>query len=85
LFYWKSNNIAEVDFVLQYDTDVIPIEVKSEHNTKSKSLTEYRKRYNPRVAIKTSQVPPVALNKISSGEVRGVPLYLLWQIEKFLK
>jgi predicted AAA+ superfamily ATPase len=79
LFYWKSNNIAEVDFILQHHSDIIPIEVKSEHNTKSKSLTEYRKRYDPRISIKTS------LKNISGGMVRHVPLYLLWQIEKYLK
>jgi len=77
-FYWKSGNMAEVDFILQHDTDIIPIEVKSERNDKAKSLAEYRKKYQPRIAVKTS------MNNVSYGEIRQIPLYLLWQINKYL-
>ena len=44
-FYWKSNNTAEVDFIIQNDMDIVPIEVKSEQNDRAKSLAEYRKQY----------------------------------------
>jgi predicted AAA+ superfamily ATPase len=77
-FYWRSGNIAEVDFVVQHGADTIPVEVKSERNAKAKSLTEYRKKYNPGIAVKAS------MNNVSMGEVRHIPLYLLWQIEKYL-
>jgi len=78
-FYWKSGNIAEVDFVLQHGAHIIPIEVKAERNNKSKSLSEYRKKYSPEVSVKTS------MNNVSSGEVMQIPLYLLWIIKKFLR
>jgi hypothetical protein len=78
LFYWKSDNIAEVDFILQHDTDIIPIEVKASRNDKAKSLAEYRKKYNPRISIKT------AMNNVAGREVRQIPLYLIWQISKYL-
>ena len=77
-FYWKSGNIAEVDFVVQHGVHTIPVEVKSERNDKAKSLAEYRKKYSPAVSVKTS------MNNVVFGEVRNVPLYLLWQIEKYL-
>jgi len=78
-FYWKSGNTAEVDFVLQNGSDIIPVEVKAESNDKAKSLSEYRKRYNPSISIKTS------MRNVAVGEVRQIPLYLLWQIKKYLQ
>lgn len=77
-FYWKSGNIAEVDFVVQQGVNPIPVEVKSERNDKAKSLAEYRKKYTPAVSVKTS------MNNVAVGEVRHIPLYMLWQIEKYL-
>ena len=77
-FYWKSDNTAEVDFVLQYDVNIIPVEVKSERNNKAKSLAEYRKKYNPKISVKTS------MNNVDGAEVRQIPLYLLWQMKKYL-
>jgi predicted AAA+ superfamily ATPase len=52
--YWTSENTAEVDFVLQYKSEIIPIEVKSGENIKSKSLAVYRKTYQPRISIRFS-------------------------------
>lgn len=43
LYYWSSGNTAEVDFVLQAGSEIVPIEVKSEQNVKARSLAEYRK------------------------------------------
>lgn len=45
-YYWTSGNLAEVDFVIQCGTQIVPIEVKSERNVKAKSLAEYRKNMN---------------------------------------
>jgi predicted AAA+ superfamily ATPase len=78
LFYWKSDNTAEVDFVLQHDINVIPVEVKSERNNKAKSLAEYRKKYDPKISVITS------MNNVAGAEVRQIPLYLLWQMKKYL-
>jgi hypothetical protein len=77
-FYWKSDNTAEVDFVLHHNTYIIPVEVKSERNNKSKSLAEYRKKYSPDISVKTS------MSNVTYGEIRQIPLYLLWQIKKYL-
>lgn len=53
-YYWKSQRGAEIDFVIQRDAQFIPIEVKSAHNTKAKSLKVYMDTYKPAYAIKLS-------------------------------
>lgn len=52
--YWKSGNEAEVDFIVQFKNDIIPIEVKSDENVRSKSLSVYREKYNPNISIRFS-------------------------------
>ena len=46
--YWVSSGTAEVDFLLQTATDVIPIEVKAATNTSGKSLKVYCDKFSPR-------------------------------------
>lgn len=53
-FYWESNRGAEVDFVIQREGKIIPIEVKSADNTKAKSLKIYMDMHKPEYAIKLS-------------------------------
>ncbi|MDP2237170.1 MAG: ATP-binding protein [Bacteroidales bacterium] len=52
--YWSSGNTAEVDFLIQYESIIIPIEVKSEENIKSRSLALYHQKFNPAVRIRYS-------------------------------
>ena len=77
--YWKSGNTAEVDFIVQAAKDIVPIEVKSDRSNRARSLAEYRKKYAPRISLKTS------LNNISAGEVRNIPLYMLWNIQVYTR
>ena len=79
-FYWNSGNQAEVDFVIQAGAEIIPIEVKSEMNTKAKSLAEYRKRYEPRYSVLTSMK-----NSISGKEVIHIPLYTISSLSRFFE
>lgn len=53
-YYWESERGAEVDFVIQRDNQLIPIEVKSADNTRAKSLKIYMDTYKPAYAIKLS-------------------------------
>lgn len=53
-YYWMSERGAEVDFVIQRDGKIIPIEVKSADNTKAKSLNIYIGTHRPKYAIKLS-------------------------------
>lgn len=53
-YYWESGRSAEIDFVIQRDGKLIPIEVKSADNTRAKSLKVYMETYKPDYAIKLS-------------------------------
>ena len=55
IYYWTAENAtAEVDFVIQYENKVIPIEVKASENLKAKSLRVYHDKYNPAMSIRSS-------------------------------
>jgi len=78
-YYWKSGNTAEVDFVAQFDEKIIPVEVKASINVKSRSLGVYRKKYLPKVSIRTSM-----LNLKKDDDLVNVPLYMLWAIKNLI-
>jgi predicted AAA+ superfamily ATPase len=46
LFFWTGEQISEVDFVMQYGAEIVPIEVKSGKNVKAKSLQIFRFKYD---------------------------------------
>lgn len=79
-YYWVSGNTAEVDFVIQSGSNIVPIEVKSEKNVKARSLAEYRKKYQPKYSVKTSMK-----NDINGKELLNIPLYLISSLNSFLK
>lgn len=54
-YYWTADRgTAEVDFVIDTGSDVIPIEVKAEVNLQAKSLKVYREKFQPRLSVRTS-------------------------------
>ena len=69
-YYWESERSAEIDFVIQRDGQLIPIEVKSADNTRAKSLKVYMETYKPAYAIKLS-----AKNFGFEDKKKTVPLY----------
>ncbi len=69
-YYWESERGAEVDFVIQRNGRLIPIEVKSADNTRAKSLRVYMDTYKPDYAIKLS-----AKNFACEDNKKIVPLY----------
>lgn len=69
-YYWESERGAEIDFVIQRDSQLVPIEVKSADNTKAKSLKVYMDTYKPSYAIKLS-----AKNFAFEDNKKVVPLY----------
>jgi predicted AAA+ superfamily ATPase len=52
--YWMSEGKAEVDFMIQYKTEILPVEVKSAQRISGKSLSVYNSLYNPRLRIRYS-------------------------------
>ena len=53
-YYWTSEGKAEIDFLLQTATEIIPIEVKSENRVSGKSLSVFHAKYNPKTRIRFS-------------------------------
>ena len=55
IYYWSAEKSkSEIDFLIQYSGDVIPVEVKSEENLQAKSLRTYCQKFDPKTAIRTS-------------------------------
>jgi len=71
--YWgREEGKNEVDFVVQWRNEIVPIEVKSGIRTKSKSLDIYRELYRPAHSIRT------ALKDFGvSGDLYSIPLYMV--------
>ena len=69
-YYWESERGAEIDFIIQRDGQLIPIEVKSADNIRAKSLKIYMETYKPAYAIKLS-----AKNFGFEDGKKTVPLY----------
>lgn len=69
-YYWKSERGAEIDFIVQRDGQLIPIEVKAADNTKAKSLRVYMDTYQPAYAIKLS-----SKNFAFEDNKKIIPLY----------
>lgn len=77
LFYWESKGKAEIDFIISMNGIPVPIEVKSSENTRSRSLNEYVKRYNPPFAIRIS-----TKNFGFENNIKSIPLYSVFCIKK---
>lgn len=78
--YWSSGNRAEVDFLIQRGTDIIPVEVKADTNIRGRSLVEYEKRYSPALRIRFSM-----LNLNRDGNLINIPFFLADRTEKLCK
>lgn len=70
LYYWQSRHEAELDFLIQKDTAILPLEVKSSDNTKSKSLDVYMQNSEPKYAIRVS-----SKNFGFENKIKSVPLF----------
>ena len=79
--YWisKSGN-AEIDFIIQTDGYVIPVEVKANTNLQAKSLKVYREKFKPEISIRTS----LADFEINNG-LYNIPLYMASKFDEILK
>ncbi|MCL2327593.1 MAG: ATP-binding protein [Bacteroidetes bacterium] len=71
--YWTNErSTSEVDFVIQQEGEIIPIEAKSAENTKAKSFKLFCEKYQPKTAIRTS------LSNYRQEEwMTNVPLYII--------
>ncbi len=77
--YWSSEGKAEIDFLLQHSTALIPVEVKSGTRLNGKSLGIYVKRYSPEIALRYS------MNNLKlDNSLLNIPLFLADWTDKLL-
>ena len=55
-YYFSASSHTEIDFLIQKEGQVIPLEVKAEENVKAKSLKAYFNKYSPPYAVRTSMM-----------------------------
>ena len=80
-YYWSNNNY-EVDFVLQNEDQIIPIEVKAGNNVASTSLKNYIKLHEK----ETQLAVRFSTNNLSlDGKILNIPLYLAEELPHILK
>ncbi len=72
--YWTDGKAGgEVDFIVQKENDIIPIEVKAESNVVSKSLRLFKKTFGDEVAIRVR----FSMKNLSlDGDVLNIPLFM---------
>ena len=71
--YWTNDkNTAEVDFIIQHQGEIIPIEVKAAENLKAKSFKFFCEKYNSENAIRTS-----LSDYRKESWMTNVPLYIV--------
>ena len=80
-YYWSAEKgTAEIDFIFQIDSNIVPLEVKAAENLQAKSLKSYCQKYEPRYAIRTS------MSDYRQEEwLTNVPLYAINILSDMLK
>jgi predicted AAA+ superfamily ATPase len=79
LFYWTGGEDSEVDFVMQYGSQIVPIEVKSGTNLNAKSLKFYRETYSPKTSVRFSM-----RNTKLDGNLQNISLFNVFLLEQLL-
>jgi predicted AAA+ superfamily ATPase len=75
IYYWTAERgAAEMDFIIDNGSDIIPVEVKAEENLQAKSLKVYREKFQPKLSLRTSMA-----NYKKEDGLLNLPL---WAIEK---
>ncbi len=80
--YWsQSNPPYEVDFLIQRDNDIFPIEVKSEANIAGKSLKKFKELFGDKVKLRVR----FSLDNLKlDGDVLNIPLFMADQTDKMI-
>lgn len=82
-YFWRTKADAEMDFITDYEGELIPIEVKSADNTRAKSLHLFCNRYEPKLAFKTS-LKNVGDNMDGRTHVWSLPLYAFYRFREYV-
>lgn len=80
--YWTMENPRyEVDFLIQRENDILPVEVKSESNVESRSLKKYKEKYEDKVKLRVR----FSLNNLRmDGDLLNIPLFMADHADKII-
>lgn len=80
--YWtKTNPPYEVDFLIQRENDIFPVEVKSESNTASRSLKKYKELFSDKVRLRIR----FSLNNLKlDDDMLNIPLFMADQTDRLI-
>lgn len=73
-YYYEPNQFSEIDFIIEFEGEITPIEIKGGKHTASKSFMNFVKKYNPKQAFRFSQ-KNIGISE--EGSVLYLPIYLL--------
>lgn len=74
VYYWANERSqAEIDYIIQYEGELIPVEVKATTNLKAKSLNNFINEFKPNKSIRTS----LADYKLNNNNLYDIPLYAI--------
>ena len=77
--YW-NDNFHEVDFIVQHENSIIPVETKAGVNVKATSIKYYDKQYNAPLMIRFSM-----RNFSCDGKILNIPLFMADRIKQVLE
>jgi predicted AAA+ superfamily ATPase len=79
-YYYTFNNRYEIDFIIQYKNEIIPIEVKSSENRNNASLKIYNERNNPKTRIRFS-----TRNLNKDENFINIPLFMIEYVKELIE
>ena len=74
-YYSKDNSPMEIDFMMQHGTNIVPIEVKSEENLKSKSLSVFLQQHENMRGVRFSMSPYREQERMTNVPLYGAGVY----------
>ena len=80
--YWTQTNPPyEVDFLIQRENDIFPIEVKAETNTTSKSIKKFKELFPDKVKLRVR----FSLDNLKlDGDMLNIPLFMADQVNRLI-
>ena len=79
-YYSAEKSRGEVDFLVQGNSSIIPIEVKAEENLQAKSLKAFVEKYHPKYAVRTSMS-----DYREETWLINIPLYHIDRVKKLVE
>lgn len=80
--YWTQTNPPyEVDFLIQRENDIFPVEVKYETNTSSKSMKKFKELFSDKVKLRIR----FSLDNLKlDDDVLNIPLFMADQVNRLI-